>query len=92
MGGTSFLFGKNAAHPPFSLPPVNRAELKVTDLKVTEPNLRFPVVFCEKSAVFLPALQVLAIFKEKGVSLRKSAVFLRKSAFRALSVTLVPSP
>ena len=60
---------------------------------MTEPNLRLPAVFCENlrfSAVSC-ALQMLE-FPGEGVNLRKICGFLRKSAFWALSVTLVPSP
>ena len=62
------------------------AELTGDGPKVTEPNLRFPAVFCDNlqfSEVFC-VLQMLE-FPGKGVN-------LRKSAFWARSVTLVPSP
>ena len=77
-----------------------RAELNKGDApKVTEPNLRFPAVFCEnlrfsaKICGFLrfPAPSKCLNFQEKGES-AKICGFLRKSAFWALSVTLVPSP
>ena len=77
-----------------------RAELKVTHPKVTEPNLRFPAVFLRKSAVSCEyprfsavscTLQMLGISRRRGES-AKICGFLRKSAFWALSVTLVPSP
>ena len=59
---------------------------------VTEPNLRFPAVFCENlrfSAVSC-ALRMLE-FPGEGVNLQKSAVFFENLRF-GLSVTLVPSP
>ena len=65
-----------------------RAELKVTEPKVTEPNLRFPAVFCENlrfaaenlqfSAVCC-ALHMLDISRRRGES-AKICGFLRKSA------------
>ena len=64
--------------------------------KVTEPNLRFPAVFCENlrfSAKICGFLRLpnAGISSRRGES-AKICGFLRKSAFWAFSVTLVPSP
>ena len=65
--------------------------------KVTELNLRFPAVFCDNlrfSAKIcgFPAPSECLNFQDKRGESAKICGFLRKSAFFALSVTLVPSP
>ena len=61
---------------------LSRAELKVTDLKVTEPNLRFPAFFCEnlRLSALSCALQMLH-FPGEGANLPKSAVFCKNLRF-----------
>ena len=77
-----------------------RAELKGDGPKVTEPNLRFPAVFCENLLRFsaricgflrFPAPSKCLNSRRRGES-AKICGFLRESAFWARSVTLVPSP
>ena len=56
---------------------------------VTEPNLRFPVVFLRKSSVFCKNLRFSAVsctlqmleFPGEGANLRKSAVFCESLRF-----------
>ena len=77
----------------------SRAELKVTHLRWQSPNcgfLRFSAKifgFLRKSAVICGFLRPpnAGISRRRGES-AKICGFLRKSAFWALSVTLVPSP
>ena len=63
----------------------------MTDLKVTEPNLRFPAVFCEKSSVLCENPRISAVscalenlmleLPGERVNLRKSAVFCENLRF-----------
>ena len=58
--------------------------------KVTEPNLRFPAVFCENLLRFSAVSCALqnAVISRRGGEPAKICGFLRKSAFSALSLSL----
>ena len=68
---------------------------------MTEPNLRFPAAFCEKSSVFcenlrlstkICGLQCLNFQETQGVNLRKSAVLCENLRFGFSLSPLGPSP